>query len=82
MNIPINIYKDIQGNFIAESNLLPWFHTYGKDQNELQKNLQELLVLYKELLENGEIELPTQTLVNVTFSNLEVNTKNNVRVSY
>ncbi len=81
MNIPINIYKDNKWNYIAESNILPWFHTYWKNQIELEKNLTELLALYKELIENWEVEIPNYTLVNVSFSNLEFNKNQNVRIS-
>jgi len=57
MKIPVIIYKDEDGILIAESPVLPGFHTYWKDEYELFKNLKEVTELYKELIENGEINI-------------------------
>ncbi len=80
MQIPVIVYKDEDGVLIAESPVLPWFHTYWKDEKELFENLKELAELYKELIENGEIpvnnyEYVMNYLLNV---NIDSNVTNNI----
>ena len=57
MNIPIIIYQDEDWVYIAESPILEGFHTYGKTKEELFKNIDEVVSLYKEMIENKEINL-------------------------
>ena len=56
-NLPIIIYQDKDGIYIAECPMLKWFHTYGKNREELENNIQEAINLYSEMIENKEIEL-------------------------
>ena len=81
MQLPITIYKDENGMLIAECSLLPGFHTYGKDHNELETNLQELEKLYEEMIENNEISLPHQQFVGMSFLQLSSHHLKNVRIS-
>ncbi len=55
MKIPIIIYKDKDGVWIARSPFLPWFHTYWYNKEELFKNIEELKDLYEEMIKNWEI---------------------------
>ena len=56
MNIPVMIYQDAEGNYLAESSFLPGFHTYGKDRKELDANVEELTGLYSEMLQAWEVK--------------------------
>ncbi len=78
MNIPITIYQDEDGIYIAESPVLQWFHTYWKTKEELFKNIDEVLSLYKEMIENKEIEVWNKRFLMNYFIDLNIN---NVRSS-
>ncbi len=78
MNIPITIYQDEDGIYIAESPVLQWFHTYWKTKEELFKNIDEVISLYKEMIENKEIEVWNKRFLMNYFIDLNIN---NVRSS-
>ena len=72
MKIPVIIWKDEDWNLIAESPVLPWFHTWWKNEEELFKNLKEVRELYKELIQNGEIQVKWQDYLMSYFVDLKI----------
>jgi len=80
MNIPIIIYQDEDWVYIAESPVLQWFHTYWKTKGELFKNIDEVISLYKEMIENNEIELENKKFLMNYFIDLNID-NSNVRFS-
>jgi len=76
MNIPIIIYKDEDWVYIAESPLLEWFHTFWKTKEELFKNIDEVIELYKDLIKTGQVKVDKTFLMNY-FIDLQ---SNNVKV--
>ena len=73
MKVALNIYKDENGVLIAESPFLQWFHTYWKNEKELSENLKELAYLYKEMLENEEIDIPKMNYIKLDFIDIKTN---------
>jgi len=78
MNIPITIYQDEDGIYIAESPVLQWFHTFWRTKEELFKNIDEVVSLYKDMIENKEIEVWNKKFLMNYFIDLNID---NVRTS-
>ena len=56
MDFPVIIYRDEDDVFIGEIPILKGVHSFGKDLDELQKNLTEAVELYFEV--EREINFP------------------------
>jgi predicted RNase H-like HicB family nuclease len=80
MNIPVIVYQDEDGVYIAESPILEWFHTFGRTKEELFKNIEELTLLYKDMLKNKEINLSNKKFlmnyfIDLNFDNVKSSNK-------
>lgn len=71
MQIPLIIYQDENGVYIAMSPTVQWFHTYGDTYEELQKNIGEITTLYQEMVQNKEIDIKQPWLCSLSFISLD-----------
>jgi len=71
MNIPIIIYQDENWVYIAESPVLEGFHTYWENKEELFKNIDEVVQLYKDMIKNKEVEISSKKFLMNYFIDLD-----------
>lgn len=68
--VPIVIYQDEDGVYMAECPLIQWFHTYGHNLEELYARIHEVQELYDD--EIGQLQKKDMyNFVSVSFLPLQ-----------